>query len=189
MRCRGFTLLELVTVCILVGILAAALVPIMGSSMRAYDNTLGDVIVLDKLRYATERLAREIREVKYASSSVSPTTTCTDGTTDKYCITTMGASNIVFTRPYRYDDGSVVTRDVTIDTSGTDLRLTYGDMAATPGAVRLSDELQSLALAYYDKNGTVTNSNSQVKFVQITLILRHNNNTYSQRTRVALRNQ
>ncbi len=75
---RGFTLIELVISTVVIGIMAMALSPLMLSSLNAYDNTLGNLVLLDKLRYATERLAREIRGVQYASNTSTSTTDCGD---------------------------------------------------------------------------------------------------------------
>ncbi|NJD36059.1 MAG: prepilin-type N-terminal cleavage/methylation domain-containing protein, partial [Betaproteobacteria bacterium] len=90
-RPHGFTLIELIIVVIVIGIMAAVLAPLAVSSLRAYDAVLGDVVVLDKLRYATERLAREIREVDY----VAPPPT---GTGTGFGFTSMGNNSMAFTR-------------------------------------------------------------------------------------------
>ena len=61
---RGFTLIEWVISLIVIGILAMVGLPILSSSTRAYSATQEGLSTLSKLRYATERLAREVREVR-----------------------------------------------------------------------------------------------------------------------------
>lgn len=181
---RGFTLIELIIVISVIGIMASALAPIMQSSLRAYDNTLNDLIVLDKLRYATERLAREIREVKDNDTTANT----------NFAFTSMSTSAPVFTRDYNTCADSTcntittVTRTVTVGNAGSTVTLAYSDMSGT-GAQVLTDQVSSLAFAYFDKDGVSTASTVDVRYVQISLTLNQNGNDYTQRTRVELRNR
>lgn len=178
-RTRGFSLIELVIVTVVIGIMAAVLSPLMLSSLRAYDDTLGDVVVLDKLRYATERLAREIREVNYDSATTSYAFTSS---------VTAPSNSMIFTRSYYDSSGAVTTRNVIVGNTGSAVTLAYSDMAGT-GAQVLTDELGSLAFSYFQQDGvTQATSNANVRYVQISLTLTHNNNPYVQRTSIELRN-
>lgn len=171
---RGLTLIELVIVGMIVGILSAAMVPMMVSSLRAYSDTRGDVVVLDKLRYATERLAREIREVSYDSSA-------------GFAFTSMGANSMQFSRVY-YDSTGTPSADTTVTVGNTGSTVTLGYSAPAVSAV-LTDELLSLAFAYYDKNGNTTGvTATNVQSVRIILTLLHNGNPYTQETQVELKN-
>ena len=209
-RSRGFTLIELFIVTVMTGIMAAMLAPLALASLRAYDNILGDVVVLDKLRYATERLAREIREVYYASDTTPTDTDCGESTptTNRYCISAMGANSLTFRTCTAFtiktttptDRHCAAWRTVTIGTTGSAVTLAYSDVAGNAAQV-LTDELgaaSNLAFAYYQQNGNTAvpdgNVNCMsvvtcVSYVEISLTLRHNNNDYTQRTRVGLRNQ
>lgn len=195
-RERGFTLIELITVAIGIAVMAAVLVPLALSSLRAYDTTLSDVIVLDKLRYATERLAREIREVNYNGSTFSYAFTPTG----------MGTNSISFTRTFYDSGGNAISSVVTVDTApvnntiGTSVRLAYANYPGlTVGPMVLTDQLNlatDLNFAYFDKNGcpsstcpTIIVNNTNVRYVQITLTLTQNGNPYTQRTLVELRNR
>jgi prepilin-type N-terminal cleavage/methylation domain-containing protein len=186
-RDSGFTLIELVISIVLLGILAA-----VGSSMIVDSFTTSRMVNAEiasesQARYALERLAREIREIKYASSSTTPTTSCSDGTTDKYCIATNTTTKLIFT------NGAGVT--VTIDTliinfnsSNMNLRLTY----STDNVIQtLCTNVSLFTLAYYMKDGVTTASvTSDVRFVGITLTRTDltSGQGISQRIRVALRN-
>ncbi|MCX7187001.1 MAG: type II secretion system protein [Methylophilales bacterium] len=195
---RGFSLIELVVSTVVIGIMAMALSPLLLSSLKAYDSTLGNEIVLDKLRYATERVAREIRGVQYASSTTTPSTNCNDSptTTDHYCITTMTPTNLQFRRSYTDTAGNVTWRTVTINGSGSTLTLAYSDINSGAAQV-LTDELSSLSFSYLQQDGATTatlagNTNCLVTetcvgSVVITLTLSHNGNPYTQRTSIGIR--
>lgn len=172
-KARGLTLIELVIVGMIVGILSAAMVPMMVSSLRAYSDTLGDVIALDKLRYATERLAREIREVSYDSST-------------GFAFTSMGANSMQFSRVY-YDSTGTPSAATTVTVGNTGSAVTLGYSAPAVAAV-LTDELLSLTFAYLDKTGTTGATATTVQSVRITLTLLHNGNPYTQETQVELKN-
>ena len=205
-QARGFTLIELVLVSIVVGIMAVVLSPLMLSSLGAYNSILADVVVLDKLRYATERMAREIREIQYASSYTTPATNCGDSpaTTDHYCIFAMSTNSMTFRRSYTDSSGALTWRTVTIGNTGSAVTMAYSDMSST-GAKVLTDELgaaNNLVFAYFQQdqpdgttgnatlagNVTCTISNTCINYVVITLTLSHNGNSFTQHTRVTLRN-
>lgn len=204
---KGYTLIEMIMVLIVVGIMAAALAPLALSSLRAYEETLADVVVLDKLRYATERLAREIREVKRASSSTIPATTCpslpTPGATDQYCLGTLvqNGNSLSFDRTF-YEFSGTPDATVTVGTTTTVsascvigrapcVTLTY---SSGGDAQVLTDELGNtgnLVFTYLDASGvalTSTPTATTVSAVQIKLTLRHNNQDYTQKTVVHLKN-
>lgn len=183
-RARGFTLIELVIVTIVIGIMGAAMTPLIVSSVRAYGANLGDVVVLDKLRYATERLAREIREVQY------------DAVSGNFAFTGLGANSMVFTRNFFDGIGTNAPSSVSICTTATAVTLAYA--SSCDSNLVLTDELNGatgLVFTYFDANGNVLTvattpalSASTVRAVGISLTLRHNNNNYQQATRVELKN-
>jgi prepilin-type N-terminal cleavage/methylation domain-containing protein len=164
----GFTLIEMVMVIVILGILAGLTAPIFSQGLTAARLTTENLHTLAKLRYATERLAREIRQVNYNGSA--------------YDVSTMTGSSLVFTK----DD--TVTTTVSITHSGSNLTLAYG----TPSVSGvLADEVSSMSLAYYDADGAVTASSTDLAFVEINLTLQNptTGGSYSQRTRVALRDR
>lgn len=165
-RARGFTLVELVMAIIVLSVIAALTAPMLLKGMQAYEGTHGSLRTLDQLRYATERLAREIRETNLNAGS--------------YAINMAAAPPLTLTKT----DGVVVT----VSSAGSDLNLGYSAPAV---ADVLSDQYSTVAFAYFDANGNATASGSDVRYVEITLTLTNpgNGQNYSQRTRVALRDR
>jgi len=176
----GHTLIEMIVSIALLGMLAA-----MGTSMiaKAFSTTVmvnADNASTEQARYTMERLAREIREIKYSSSG------------GNYCITTMTATSLVFSKTSGTYDFTCATNaiTVTISKSGTTLTLGYSSPSVTS---TLGDQVSTFTLNYLDSTGSTTTSNSganAVKYVVITLVRTDptSGQSISQRTRVALRN-
>lgn len=58
---KGFTLIEMITVIVLLGIIAGILTPFISKAMQAYTHSKARASLVDKGRLALERLAREVR--------------------------------------------------------------------------------------------------------------------------------
>lgn len=171
-RTRGFTLVEAVVSIVLVGILAMAVIPVISNGVRTYVATTTSLNTLGKLRYATERMAREIREVRRNT-----------GTPTNYDMI-MGVNTLVFYKTDGYR--------VTITSGAPNATLAYLPPVGASVSGVLTDQISvvgDLAFAYHDAAGAVTTSLSQVAFVQISLTLTENGAAVRQVTRVALRNQ
>lgn len=178
-RSSGFTLVELVISIVLIGILAA-----VGSNMISDSFTTTRMVnsgnaSAGQARYALERLAREIREVKYAGS----------GASGSYCIT-MAGTNLVFKKPIsgstNVTDCNTEVITVTINYSNPNLTLGYSSPAVTS---TLTNQATSFGLSYFDVAGNAPNT-STIRFVVISLTVTDatSGQSVSQRTRVALRN-
>jgi MSHA biogenesis protein MshO len=162
----GFTLIEMVMVIIILGVLGAIAAPVLIKGVEAYGWVHSSLGTIDKLRYATERLAREIRLTDYNAGA--------------YGIT-LSAAAPVFTKI----DGVTVT----VGTGGGNVNLTYSVPAVT--AV-LTNELSALGFVYYQADGvTAATDATNVRYVEITLTLTNpaNGQNYGQRVRVALRDR
>ncbi len=165
---RGFTLIELIVVIVLMGILAVAVAPVLLTGVQAFHTTSASIDTLSKLRYAMVRMVREIREVRRNPAN-----------TADYDIATMTATTLAFTKT----DGNAVT----ISSAAPDVMLAYSTPAAS--AV-LTDELSSLAFSYYKIDGvTPATGVTDVAFVRIDLTLTQNGAPYEQTDWVFLRNQ
>jgi prepilin-type N-terminal cleavage/methylation domain-containing protein len=176
---RGFTIVELVIVIVVVGTLAVA-----GVSMFSDTFTTTRVVNAaqssgNDARYAVERLAREIREVKYIDA------------TNGYSISALSSSGMTFVRTI---DGVDVT--VTVARSGSNLTLGYSSPAVTS---TLSTQASAFTLDFLGLNldtatGVVTTpvtaSATSVRFVVISLTVTDavSGQTITERSRVALRN-
>lgn len=135
--CRGVTLLELVYVVLVMGILAAVLMPVVLNSLRAYEATRSQVTTLDQLRYATERMAREIREARFNASQEVEFSAATE-------------ERLVFTR--RDLSGGVASEVVTLEKTGADLTLAYDSLPApATGPQVLLSGVSRLELTYLDQ--------------------------------------
>lgn len=166
---RGATLIELIMVILIVGILAAAGSAMLIKGVEAYGATEESLDTLSKLRYATERAAREMREVRRKPATPA-----------EYDIATRTAGTFKFTKT----DGTTVTLTV----SPPLLTVAYDSPAVT---ATLTDEVSSAAFSYFQADGTTAaTSNADIVFVELSLALTSAlGNNYSQRTRVALRNK
>lgn len=164
----GFTLLEMVIALVVLGLLgAAAGYGLIGGTL-AFSNTADSVHTLGKLRYASERMAREIREIRRDPATPA-----------NYDISSMNAGTLAFTRT----DGI----SVTLNAAPPVVTLAYSTPAGTP---TLTDEVSSLSFSYLQQDGTSTATGAgDIAFVEFELILNHNGNSYPQRSRVALRNR
>jgi prepilin-type N-terminal cleavage/methylation domain-containing protein len=177
-RQSGFTLIELIASIVVISIIAAAGTPVLIRSITAYNSSLNTITALDKLRYATDRMAREFREASANSTNLNMSTTAPSFHKVDYLI----AGSTITT----------VTYTVAIASSGTNVNLTYTPSGGSATTAVLTDQLSttanSLQFAYYDQNNATTATAASAKYVEIRLTLRANNQDYSSRTRVALQN-
>ena len=61
---RGFTLLEMVIVLVMLALMTAIAGPYLSNGVQAFNDSAAAVHTLGKLRLASERLVRELREVR-----------------------------------------------------------------------------------------------------------------------------
>lgn len=150
---RGLTLIEAVAATLLIGILA-----VIGS------NFLSGSVVLSKraasqnqnasaVRYAIDRISREIREVATSSSG--------------YVISTMGSGQLVFTSASTQASGTKVTEFVYSSANKT-LSMVQGG-TGTPQPI--VSNVTNFSFAYYDKAGQAMSSptTSDVRMIGLTL--------------------
>lgn len=79
-RSRGFTLLELIVVIVMLSLLSASVVPFGVASLDAYHNTTRSLQAMDKLDHATERIAMELRAARRLVMRTATSITYTNAT-------------------------------------------------------------------------------------------------------------
>jgi prepilin-type N-terminal cleavage/methylation domain-containing protein len=186
----GFTLVELVISILLVGMLAAVGSSMIVDSFSTTRMVNADTASAAQARYALERLAREIREVKYCTGSSCP------GAVSGYCLDTWTASQLIFkTRTAIANTGS--TNRTSCTTEVSTVTITYSSPNLTLGGANLATQVDTTAATpfrfdYYQIDGTTTaTTTDNIKFVRITLTVKDSTSGQSivQRTSVALRNE
>lgn len=164
----GFTLMEMVIVLAMLAVMAAIAGPYLSNGVRAFNDSASAVHALSKLRLASERLVRELREVRRNPAAPA-----------NYDIA-VGAHPLVFTK----SDGETVR----VNDAAPLLTLAY-DSVGGGNPYILTDQLGSLTLSYLQSDGSAATGSDNLAFVEFELVLTHAGNDYRQRSRVALRNQ
>jgi prepilin-type N-terminal cleavage/methylation domain-containing protein len=172
-RIEGFSLVELIMVIVILGILAAFVGPVLFNAMRSYDRIQTSVATHAKMRYAMERMARELRDIRRQT---------TDATF--FDIASMSAASMAF---FKTDGTQVI-----INAAGNQVNLAY--VTSTIVAGMLTDQVGSFTLAYFETNATPVDAASlpamaaSLSFVEISLTLTEGTNLFPARLRVDLRN-
>jgi MSHA biogenesis protein MshO len=164
-RVEGFSLVELIMVIVILGILAAFVGPVLFNAMRAYDQAQKGVQTQAKMRYAIERMSRELREIRRQTTDAA-----------LLDITSMTATSLAF---FKTDSTPVV-----IAVAGNQVNLAYSTVSAM-----LTDQLGSFSLEYFQPDGvTAAATASSLSFVQISMTLSEGTNLFSARARVDVKN-
>lgn len=176
-RTTGFTLVEMVVTMVVIGVLFAVASPIFSTALQSYAEGSARLQTLTKARYATERIARELREVTFNSAALPP----------QYSFTVLGSNLVTFVRN---DNGTI--RTVTIAAAPPAVTLRYSNPVVNPPPT-LTDELAAatdLVFTYYDRNGVLLGAptGATVAAVQVSLTLTKDGVAHTQQTRVTLRN-
>jgi prepilin-type N-terminal cleavage/methylation domain-containing protein len=174
---RGTTLVEILIVVVLLGILGA-----WGSSMFASNYTTARMVDsgktnADQVRYAVERLSREIREIKHTSLVAG------------YAITSTlapSATTLVFTRSINGTDTTV-----TIAKTGTNVTLGYSNGSTST----LARQVSSFTMDFYKVDAdtavvAATTSVVDLRYVVLSITSTDSlsGETTTERTTVTLRN-
>jgi type II secretory pathway pseudopilin PulG len=192
-RQRGFTLVEAIISAGLIGLLAVTATYFWVDSLGLVRTVNADSAAIADGRALLERLAREIREVKYDTASG---TYCVVGTLPD--TTTQLATQMVFNKTSgTYATGcgganpTAATNDIAVTIQrGSTLYLGYtASPAASAASSPLTAYATSFGIRYRDAGYAVTTSKSLLRFVELTLTLQPASVQATQvRTVVALRN-
>jgi len=178
-RADGFTLIELIVVTVLLGILAMTASTPLLQGLMARKQVSDDLDAIGKLRYATERIAREIRQVQYDAAN-------------GYVLTSWSSSALCFSRW----GASGTTVPVSINWSGSTVIYANDSSCPTTGST-LVDNVSNLKFdffAFEDSGNVISPSLSSptfkndIRYIDITLTLTQDGASLSHRTRVSLRN-
>lgn len=171
-RIEGFSMVELVLVIMILGILVVFVGPVLYNAMRSYAGIEVGTATNAKVRYAMERMAREMRDIRRQA------------TDSAYLdIQGMSASSVAF---FQSDGGRVVLNAV-----GGVVNLEYLPAGGSTLSGMLLDQVQpgSFALSYFLQNNALASTiTQQVSFVQVSMSIVDGTNTFPARLRVGLRN-
>lgn len=166
-RVEGFTLAELIMVIVILGILGAFVGPVVYNAIRSYDSIQKSTNTNAKVRYAMERIAREMRDIRRQITDSAALD-----------IPSMTASSLAF---FKTDGTQVV-----LNSAGNVVNLAYSTLTGM-----LIDQVQagSFSLAYFEQGGsTLAGTASSISFVQVSMTLTDGGVTIPARLRVDLRN-
>jgi len=175
MRCReisgGFTLFEFILVLLLIGIFATISGSMIFHSIQATNESRNGWNTLDDLRFASERMAREIREMRRDPADLTA-----------YQATTWSASTLSFTRY----DGTEVT--IQYSDPSDKIEMTYPATSAT--AHQLVDQVSNFSFSYLQADHlTAATMLQNLAYVVIDLTLSDEGVLYQDRVTVNLRNR
>jgi len=143
---NGFTLVELMIACAMVGLVMAGALVALQQGDNAYQYSTGRVEVQQNARMAVDRIVRDLRT----------------GTT----VTASTATSV--TAQYIDETGATVT--VQYSLNGTDLqRNQTNPVPATAQPETLIGGVNALVLTYYDSNNVTTTTAANVRVVDIKL--------------------
>ena len=178
MRGRGFTLVEVVMVLVIVGILVVFIAPIIVTAVNAYDQTSRNTEVLTKMRYAMERMAREIRSIRRDPVNSADYDVVTGS---------MTASLFEFCR----GDGTRVTINYTNPNVAIGYTTGFASSCTASAATtqNLTDSATSFSLTYLRTDGGAAAGKNDVAYVDIAMALTGTGTgAYNSAMRVDMRN-
>ncbi len=189
---HGFTLIEAIIAAGLLGFLALTATFFWVKGLGLARTVNADSAAIADGRATLERLAREVREMKFGASSNAfcvGTMTATKLAYNKNVGTAAPACSGVATPPTNANNDIAVT--VELPANSSSLNLTYAGTLAAPAATRaLTTFASAFNIAYLDSNYTATTSAAALRYVELTLTVRASNGQATQtRTVVALRNK
>ncbi len=191
---QGFTLLELVIVMVLTGILAVAATRPIRATLKMRADVATNLSAMDGLRYATERIVRELRQARYDAQSTGFQVKPLDAISG----TTSASAGICFTRVGGATGTTLAS--LAVRKSGTLATLDYVTLPACTASSpkTLADKISSVRFDYWRFGSGSTPLPLALTDPQFTTLLAYVDITLSAtpatgvpisyRTRVLLRN-
>lgn len=195
---RGFTLIEVVIVIVLTGILAAVSVQPLIQAFTARARVVNNLDAVDSLRYATERIVRELRQTQFDAAGSGFQLKALDYTNGSGS----SSNGICFKR----SGGTTGTSLASIALRKSSTLVTLDQSTTYPGcsavlANTLTDKVSNLQFTYWSFGSTATpvalavgdaNFGRLLNFIDITLTITPSGTSgvtpVTLRTRVVLRN-
>lgn len=194
-KAAGVTLLELVLVIVLIGILGSAAAPAVVASFKAQAKIKDNGAMLDKTRYALERLAFEIREVSVGSITIMTGTKLAFSRTEYVPLTatTYTQTARLVTIDLTPPQFATAANGTSVNQCNGKLTLNYSTPVLSPAGYLpvLTDRVCEMAVNYYDQANAVATTAATVRYVQVSLTLAPTADgpQFKQDTRIALRNR
>jgi len=131
---EGFSLIEIVIVCVLIGIIAAVIIPPLHQGVQSFtvSETRGDLT--SQARQAATRIMRELRNIRSERNDIPPDTA---PPTHIPKITSAGASSITFE-----------------DVEGNTITFALSGSTVNRNGNALADQVSSLQFRYFDGSNT-----------------------------------
>lgn len=163
----GVTLVELTLAMIILSITAVSMSSFLSGSARAYDGVENSVKNFNKLAYAMDRTASELKKLGHSGSGGS------------FQINSSSSTGINFTNT----DGN------TIAFSYASGELGLSDSAVGATVYTLADNVSAFTFIYYEIDGTTaTTVQADIEFVEFDLTITADGGDYRGKSRVALKN-
>ena len=186
-RQRGFSLIELVMVMVLIGIVAVSSVEPLRQAFRARQQLTDSLQTLAELRYATERIARELKQTAWqpgAGLAMVPIEA-----------SAASSAGLCFTRIGSSPEAAQIT--AVIRGNGTGLMFDHVDCGAMPARSLLGSS-SAVRFDFYTLNPldgsktalpvTASDFRFRLRYVDITVSRNVAGGTLSHRTGILLRN-
>lgn len=125
---RGFTLIEIIVVIVILSIVSAISIKFLADSLRIYTMTVNQKTLLDEGKLSLERMCRDIRDAK--------------------AITASTASSITFTRTHATNPtaGDSADESIRFDLSGTTLRKVKNAGGAPENPIVMADNVNTFTV-------------------------------------------
>jgi prepilin-type N-terminal cleavage/methylation domain-containing protein len=181
----GFTLVELVITIVLLGLLASVGTGMLSDSFSTTYMVNASQSNQAQARYAMERLVREIREIKYNSS------------TSQYCIDTIswaGSSSLTFKKMTATGVANLTPTDCSTEVTQVSISIIGGTSLSLGGSTLLANVTSNPSnvplLTYYQADGSAATDAGNLSVIYITLTVTNpiSGDNITLRSRVALRN-